>query len=191
MRNRVPIAMFVAALTLVGSSRAPAADTYAVDGVHSSVSFRIQHLGISEVHGRFNDFSGSFTIDKDDPAKSTFTLTIQVESIDTNQKQRDEALRGPQFFDVKQYPSMKFKSTAVKAVGDGYQVTGDLTMHGVTKSITFTLHGGKTAEFPKGVHRIGFTTDLVLKRSEFGMNNALGPIGDDVHIAIGLQGMRR
>jgi polyisoprenoid-binding protein YceI len=191
MRKILPTAATVLGLALLSAAPLSAADTYAVDSVHSSVSFKIQHLGISWVHGRFDDVSGSITVDRDDPTKSSFTLTIKPETVDTNNQMRDTHLKSPDFFNVKQFPTLTFKSTSVKPVADGYQVTGDLTMHGETKSISFTLQGGKTAEFPKGMQRIGFTTDLVLKRSEFGMDKMLNALGDEVHISIGLEGLRR
>ena len=144
--------VFILAAVLATSSLAArAADSFAVDPVHSSVSFMIAHAEISLIHGRFNDFSGKFTIDKTDPAKSSFTMSIPTETVDTNNKQRDDHLRAPDFFDVKKFPNLTFQSTKVKAVDGGYEVTGDFTLHGVTKPLTFTLKGGdKTVEFPKG-----------------------------------------
>src|SRR5262249_60951539 len=106
-----------------------AAETYSVDLDHSSMTFMIQHLGISFVHGRFNEFSGSFTIDKEKPGNSSFAMTIKAASIDTANKKRDDRLRGPDFFDVQKFPDMTFKSTNVETTDGGYKVTGDLTMH--------------------------------------------------------------
>src|SRR5664279_1499192 len=129
---------------------AHAAETYTVDPVHSSISFMIQHAGLSKIHGRFNDFSGKITIDADDPSKSTFAITIPIDSIDTNNVKRDEHLRAPDYFNPKQFPTMTFQSTKVKAIEGGFEVTGDLTMHGVTKPLTIKLKGGdKVVEFPK------------------------------------------
>ncbi|MFL5241698.1 MAG: YceI family protein [Gemmataceae bacterium] len=162
---------------------------YAVDDSHSSVTFKIGHLGISEVHGRFDDMAGSFEIDKGEPEKSSFMLTIKTESVDTNNKKRDDHLRSPDFFNVKQFPAITFKSTKVALAKDKtYVVTGDLTMHGKTKSISFNLKGGKEVEFPKGTKRVGFTTELTLKRSEFGMEKMAPAIGDEVQIAISIEG---
>src|SRR5215510_9532856 len=102
-------------MTLVASALvARAADTYTVDPVHSSISFMISHVGISNIHGRFNDFSGQVTIDSADPAKSSFTLSIPIDSIDTNNAKRDEHLRAPDYFNSKQFPTMSFQSTKVK-----------------------------------------------------------------------------
>jgi polyisoprenoid-binding protein YceI len=166
------------------------ADEYNLDAAHSGVNFKISHLGLSQISGRFNQFSGSFSIDPE-PGNCSFALTIKTDSVDTNQQARDKHLRSPDFFNVKQFPEITFKSTAIKAAQDGYQVTGDLTMHGVTKSITFSLSGGKTAEFPAGVQRTGFSTDLVLKRSDFGITKFDKAVGDDVSVSISFEGTKK
>jgi|SRR5688500_18454375 len=166
---------------------ARAAETYTVDPVHSSVSFMISHAGISDIHGRFNDFSGTFVIDKDDPSKSSFALDIKVESVDTNNAKRDEHLRAPDYFNAKQFPSLTFQSTKVKATDAGYEVTGDLTLHGVTKPVTLSLKGGHKVVENKGIRRIGVTSATTIKRSEFGMTEELGALGDDVRIIVGLE----
>jgi polyisoprenoid-binding protein YceI len=170
------------------STAARAADTYTVDPVHSSISFMISHVGISNIHGRFNDFSGKITIDKDDPAKSSFALSIPIESIDTNNVKRDEHLRAPDYFNVKQFPTMLFQSTKVKAVDGGYEVTGDLTLHGVTKPISFKLKGGdKVVEFPKGTKRIGLVSTFSIVRSDFGVTAEPVALGDEIPISIGIE----
>ena len=183
----VASAAFLAGIVSLAAPAARAADSYSFDPAHSSATFRIEHVGVSWVQGRFDDISGSCTVDDSDPAKSSFSLTIKTESVDTNQPQRDKHLRSPDFFDVKQFPTLSFKSTSVKKADDGLEVTGDLTMHGVTKAVTFTLHGGKHADFPKGKDRVGFFTDLSLKRSDWGMGNMVGPVGDEVRIGISFE----
>lgn len=170
---------------------AKAADVYAYDGVHSSISFKARHLDISWIHGRFNEAEGTFSIDRENPANSSFKLTIKADSVDTGNKARDEHLRQPDYFDTKQFPTISFVSTNVKAIDGGYEVKGDFTMHGVTKSITLVLKGGKESEF-KGVKRVPFSTELSLKRSDFGFDkNAIGPIGDEALIMIDCEGMRK
>lgn len=188
-RRMFAVAVFAGLLAGVGTIRA--ADTYTVDPIHSSVSFKIEHAGISYVHGRFNQFEGSFTVDKSDPSQCSFSLSIKAESVDTANKNRDTHLRSGDFFNVKQFPTITFKSTSVKAADDGFEVTGDLTMHGETKAITFKLHGGKETEFPPKVKRTGYWTDLKINRSDFGMKTGGGAIGDAVEISIGLEGTRK
>lgn len=183
------IRMFTVATILVAcGTAARAADTYQVDPVHSSISFMISHAGISNIHGRFNDFSGKITIDPADPAKSSFALSIPIESIDTNNVKRDEHLRAPDYFNAKQFPAMSFQSTKVKAVDGGYEITGDLTLHGVTKPVSLTLKGGdKVVEFPKGTQRIGLVSEFSIKRSDFGMTVEPKALGDEVPIIIGIE----
>ncbi len=179
--------------TMVGASgkSALAADEYAYDLVHSSVSFKARHLDISWIHGRFNEVEGKFSLDRENPSKSTFALTIKTDSIDTANKARDEHLRQPDYFDTKQFPTIEFKSTSVKVIDGGYEVTGDFTMHGKTKKVTFVMKGGKEHTF-KDVKRVAFSTELSLKRSDFGFDkNAIGPIGDEALIIIDCEGMRK
>jgi polyisoprenoid-binding protein YceI len=190
MVKRCAVPPFVAVVLGLLGTASIRADDYAVDPMHSGVTFKISHLGLSWVYGRFNDFSGSFTIDPD-PAKCSFSLTIKTESIDTNNAKRDEHLRSPDFFNAKQFPAITFKSTAVKAIKDGFEVTGDLTLHGETKPVRFALLGGRKAEFPKGVQRTGFAMELVLKRSEFGMTRFAEALGDEVHVAISFEGTKK
>src|SRR5262249_41074029 len=135
--------------------------------------------------GRFNDYSGKFDIEKD-PAKTSFFLSIKVDSVDTNNVKRDEHLRAPDYFNSKQFPNITFQSTKVKPVEGGFDLTGDLTIHGVTKSVSFHLKGcDKVVDF-KGP-RVGGTTSLIIKRSDFGMTTALPALGDEVHIIIGVE----
>jgi polyisoprenoid-binding protein YceI len=164
------------------------ADTYTVDPVHSSISFMISHVGISNIHGRFNAFSGKITIDPADASQSSFALTIPIASIDTNNVKRDEHLRAPDYFNAKQFPNMSFKSTSVKAVEGGYEVTGDLTLHGVTKPVSFTLKGGdKVVEFPKKIKRIGFVSTFSIRRSDFGVTAERKNLGDEIPITVGIE----
>ncbi|MFL5341647.1 MAG: YceI family protein [Gemmataceae bacterium] len=176
---------FIVVAALLVLAPVARAQHYAVDPAHAGVNFRVTHVGLSWTFGRFNDVSGEFTVDG---ANSTFALTIKADSVDTGNKQRDGHLCSPDFFNVKQFPQITFKSTAVKPVEGGLDVTGDFTMHGVTKPMTFTLKGGNTAELPKGVKRTGYTTELVLKRSEYGMDKMIPGAGDDVHVAISFEG---
>jgi polyisoprenoid-binding protein YceI len=180
------------AFLFLGAAALPvqAADSYTIDPAHSGVHFKISHIGLSWIYGRFNSYSGSFSIDPDDAGKCTFELKINTESIDTNNKMRDNHLRSPDFFNVKQFPAISFESTGVRAIKEGYEVTGNLTMHGVTKPVRFALVGGKKAEFPPGVPRTGYSTDLIIKRSEFGVGKEqfANALGEDVHVAISFEG---
>jgi polyisoprenoid-binding protein YceI len=191
MSNRLLQSSFAVILLAVFSDAGKIrADEYTVDAAHSGINFKISHLGLSWVFGRFNDFSGSFVLDAD-ASKNAFSLNIKTDSVDTNNKKRDDHLRGPDFFNSAQFPSIAFKSTAVKAIENGFQVTGDFTMHGVTKSITLNLVGGMIREFPKKVQRTGFTTELVVNRSDYGMDKFKDAIGDQVHITVSFEGTKK
>jgi polyisoprenoid-binding protein YceI len=181
----------LAASALVTAVPAARADDYTLDAMHAAVTFKISHVGLSWTYGRFKDLSGSFTINATNPAATRFELTARAESVDTDNAKRDAHLRSPDFFNTKQYPVLSFKSTAVKAVAGGYDVTGDLSLHGVTKSVTVTLLGGRTIEFPKGVQRTGYSAEFKVKRSDFGMDKMLEMIGDDVLIAVSFEGTKK
>ena len=167
---------------------AMAADTYKVDPVHSSVVFRIKHLDVSYSYGRFNNPTGTVVWDAADPTKSSVNVEIKTENVDTDNQKRDDHLRGPDFFDVKQFPTITFKSTAVKAVGENkFDVTGNLTLHGVTKSITISL--GKTGEAQTQMgYRAGWETAFKIKRSDYGMTGMVGPVGDEVELYVSIEG---
>jgi polyisoprenoid-binding protein YceI len=188
----VSSAFALTVLSLIGWTSPATAQQYTIDPGHAAVTFRISHLGLSWTHGRFNAIEGDFTIDRADATKSKFNMAIASDSIDTGNKQRDDHLRSPDFLNVKQFPEIAFRSTSVKETDDGYEVAGDFTLHGVTKPIVIRLVGGKTAEFPKGVHRTGFTTSrLSVKRSDFDMGGMNQAIGDEVVIAISFEGTRQ
>ena len=162
--------------------------TWKVDPAHTQVSFGITHMGISEVEGRFNKFDGSIVAAKDDFSDAQYAITIQVPSINTGIEMRDDHLRSADFFDAEKYPTMTFKSTSSKKVSDKkYQVTGDLTFHGITKPITLDVTHRGTIDHPQSGKTIsGFTISGNVKRSDY----KLGPdfpeavLSDDVNIEV-------
>jgi polyisoprenoid-binding protein YceI len=185
------LTLVIGTVFCAGDRAGLAADKYTYDQVHSSISFKAQHLGISWIHGRFNEASGMFSLDREHPSKSTFELTIKVDSVDTANKARDEHLLLADYFDTKQFPTIEFKSTSTRAIEGGYKVTGNFMMHGKTKKITFVLKGGKERNF-KGTKRVGFSTELSLKRSDFGFDkSAIGLIGDKALILIDCEGVQK
>ncbi len=187
----LPFKSGIAFVVLLGFGSIAAADDYTVDAVHSSITFKIKHLGLSYVHGRFNSCSGAFSVDPADPGKTSFQLSIKSTSVDTNNQGRDGHLRGPDFFNAKQYASIDFKSSSVKPVEGGYEVTGDLTLHGETKPITFTLSGGSVINDPRSGTRTGFSTDFVINRNDFGVGKNMKMLGEDVHVSIGFEGTKK
>jgi polyisoprenoid-binding protein YceI len=159
---------------------ANAADTFKIDPVHSFVLFSVQHRGIANTYGRFNDISGIVVFDKDNPSNSSVELSVKVESLDTHNSIRDKSLKSPDFFDAKQFPTMTFKSTKVEGSGDTLKVFGDLTIHGVTKPMTVDFKKGGEGKGVFGEMRGGGETRFTIKRSDFGMNFQQGAVGDEV-----------
>ena len=152
--------------------------------------FKISHSDLDWVFGRFNDFSGEFTIDPSDPSKSSFTMKIDPNSVDTNNAKRDGHLKSPDFFNTKQFPTMGFTSTSVKPIEGGFEVTGDFTFHGQTKPVTFNLKGGKTVTMKK-MQKTGYTAEFPIKRSEFGVSKFSPMLGDDVWVTVSFQGVKK
>ena len=186
--RRVTLAL-TAVIALVASATAFAAD-YAIDPVHTSLIYRIKHLNSSYSYGRFDGPSGTFSWDADHPEASTFDVSVAVDGLDTGNARRDADLKGPDWFNAKEFPTMTFKSTAVKKDGDTLQVTGDLTIHGVTKSVTVPLNIVGTATMMGQTHS-GFEGTLNIKRSDFGMTAMTQAVGDDVRLIISLDGIQK
>jgi polyisoprenoid-binding protein YceI len=144
--------------------------TYTFDIAHSRFGFVARHAMVTKVRGAFTEFTGSATIDGDDPAKSSAAVTIQVASINTRQAQRDEHLRTNDFLDVASFPTITFTSTAIKHVGaNDFEVTGDLTIKDVTKQVTIPLEFTGAATDPFGNQRIGFEGSTEIVRSDYGV----------------------
>lgn len=177
----------LSALLLVGTG---VAETYKIDAVHSAVEFSIRHL-VGRTPGHFNEFSGTVMYDPAHPEKMSAEATIQVGSIDTGNEKRDGHLKSADFFDVEKYPTITFKSTSAKKDGDTILLMGDFTMHGTTKSVTLPVTVLGVGKHPRNQAPIaGFETQLVLKRSDYGVNNwtdAAGVLGDEVRVTITLE----
>jgi polyisoprenoid-binding protein YceI len=144
---------------------------YALDASHSRIGFVARHAMVTKVRGAFNEFEGTGFLDGDNPANSKVSVRIQVASIDTRNEQRDGHLRGNDFLDLATYPEITFESTAAKQLDDTtFQLTGDLTIKGVTKPVTvdFTFEG--TATDPFGNQRVGFEGSTVINRKDWGVN---------------------
>ncbi|HEY2103763.1 MAG TPA: YceI family protein [Chthoniobacterales bacterium] len=182
----LPVAL-ISALVL----SANAAETFKLDPVHTFVLFSVQHLGIAHTYGRFNDVSGTVVFDKDNPSKSSVELSVPVESLDTHNSIRDKSLRSPDFFDAKQFPTMTFKSTKVEGSGEMLKVSGDLTIHGVTKPLSVDFKKGGEGKGVFGEMRGGGETHFTIKRSDFGMNFEQGEVGDEVNIILSLEGIKK
>lgn len=154
--------------------------TYTIDPSHTNLGFVARHAMVTKVRGNFSDVAGEITLDVENPANSTASLTMQVASVDTRNAQRDEHLRTNDFFDPATYPEITFVSTGVKQTGDTtFDVTGDLTIKGVTKSVTVAWEFTGAATDPFGNDRVGFEGSTTINRMDFGVtwNAPLGSGG--------------
>jgi len=189
--------LFAAAVLTTLAALPLRADTFAVDPNHSEVSFHIRHM-VSQVRGRFNEFSGAVQLDPKNLPASSVEFHIKAASIDTGVADRDKHLRSADFFDVEKYPEIAFKSESIQPAGkDAYKVTGTLTMHGVSKKVTLPVTYGGQAKDPWGNTRAGFGIETTLDRKDYGIvwNKALDAggalLGDDVNVAINLEAVKK
>ncbi len=194
MRRAFTYALSLALLLPALASADPA--VYKVDSDHSGVGFTVRHF-VSNVPGRFKDFDGVIRYDAQNPAASSVSFTVQAASIDTDNGDRDDHLRGPEFFDVAKFPTLTFSSTSVKAVdADTLEVTGDLTMRGVTKKVTLPVEVLGIMKGPRG-EKAGFETAFKLDRKEYGVNwnrvldNGGAILGDEVKVQISIEADRQ
>ena len=179
-----------AAAAAVATPAALESGTYAVDPVHSAVLYRVLHLGASPSWGRFNSLSGEIVIDAEDAAKSRVALTIDAASIDSGNEKRDQHLRSPDFFSVKEFPEITFVSDSVRARGEtGYDVTGKLTLHGVTKPVTLQVERTGAGPGMGGAVIAGFEARFTLNRSDydFGAKFEPGVLGEEVSVVVAIE----
>lgn len=190
MTRLISSALLLAAFALPTTA---AADTWKVDGAHTQVGFSVSHMMVSTVRGTFGTFDG--TVETDAKGKLTgLQGTVDITSVDTADAKRDEHLRSPDFFDAAQFPKMTFTSKAVKAVGDAYEVKGDLTIRGVTKPVTLKVEAirGPITD-PWGNVKAGTSATTTINRQDFGVswNSTLDAggvvVGDEVKITIDLE----
>lgn len=168
-----------------------AQDVYRIDSTHSQVGFKIRHF-VAKTAGRFTDFEGTITVDPKDMGKSSVQMSLKAASINTDNADRDAHLRKADFFDVEKFPTITFKSTSVKEVTKGrLEVTGDLTMHGVTRSITFPIASLGAQAGPRGGVVAGFGDGLLkLNRHDFGISYGKGVLGDEVEISLDVEAVK-
>lgn len=165
-----------------------AADVYTIDPVHSTIMFRIKHLGVSYTFARFNQISGAISLDAAKPESSSVNIEIKTESIDSGNGKRDAHLKSGDFFDVKQFPTATFASTSVKKSGDNkFTVTGDLTLHGVKKPVTVEIESVGKGKGMQGGELAGFFGAFTIKRSDFGMNFMPDALGEDVAVTVAVE----
>lgn len=185
--SRLTLALIVA--LALATTAAAQAGTWQIDPNHSAAQFSVRHLGVSTVRGAFTKVSGTATHDPADPSKDTLEATIQAASVDTRVDMRDKDLRSPNFLDVEKYPTITFHSKSTKAADAGkLQITGDLTIHGVTKEVVLDVDGPSAPiKDPWGNQRIGASASTKVNRKDFGVNGAPGVVGDEIAITIDVE----
>jgi polyisoprenoid-binding protein YceI len=190
MKTSIRLFALLALASGLVSAAAAAVETYQIDPVHSSVGFTIRHF-VSKVPGSFTTFSGTITVDRDNMENNQVSATIDVGSLSTANEKRDAHVKSPDFLDFAKYTTITFKSTAWKKTGDDtYDVTGDLTIKGVTKSVVLKVTSSGFAPGMQGAMLSGWEATTTIKKSDFG---AAGPgmmakaIGDDVAVTIDIE----
>jgi polyisoprenoid-binding protein YceI len=166
---------------------------YSIDKAHSEVGFQVRHL-LTRVRGRFSDFSGMIEYDEENPERSLVNMEVRAASIDTNERDRDAHLQSADSFDVEKIPALTFKSTRIQRnAHDRFAVTGDLTIHGVTRSVSFDVSLLGKAKDPWGNERVAFEAETTINRKDFGLtwNAALETggflVGDEVKVSVSVQ----
>lgn len=180
------------ALLLLGTLQAPVqAAEYELDPAHSFVEFRIQHLGFSWMYGRFNDISGSYTYDAENPDSNQINVKIDPASVDTNHAKRDKHIRSEDFLHVSEYPDAGFKSTSYSGTAEEGTIEGELTLHGVTKPVSIDVKKVGEGEDPWGGYRTGFIGTTTINRKDFGIDYDLGPASWELQMDLNIEGIRQ
>ena len=179
--------------TLLFATGAATAADYKIDkeGQHAFVNFRIQHLGYSWLYGTFKDFDGTFSFDEKNPAGDKVNVTINTTSVDTNHAERDKHLRSADFLNASKFPQATFTSTAVKKEGEKLDITGNLTLNGVTKPITLSAQLIGQGDDPWGNKRAGFEANGKISLKDFNITTDLGPASQDVELIISVEGVQQ
>jgi len=171
-----------------------AADTYVLDPAHTQTIFTINHLGFSTITGAVHDLKGTLVLDTAKLGDSTVKVTMSADSVDTGFAARDNALQGPMFFNIAQFPTMTFNSTHITKTGaQTADIQGDFTLLGITKPLVLKTTFNRMAQDTIGtnVYKVGFTATTTIKRSEFGMKAYVPYVGDDVHVTINFEGIKQ
>ncbi|MEH0547032.1 YceI family protein [Streptomyces sp. B21-105] len=158
-----------AATATVSPELAALTGVYSIDPAHSTIGFTARHAMVTNVKGKFNEFTGSLQLDGADPSRSTASIDVRMDSIDTGSADRDGHLKSADFFKTDEFPAMTFRSTSVESAGDDYRVTGDLSILGVTRPLTIDLEFNGAARDPFGNERVGFEGKAEILRSEWGL----------------------
>jgi polyisoprenoid-binding protein YceI len=174
------------------ATAAQASEEYEIDPAHSFIEFKIQHLGFGWLHGSFDDFSGGFTVDRDNPGNAGAEITIATESVDTNHAERDKHLRSGDFLAVDEHPEASFVATSLERTGDGTGILkGELTLRGQTNPVEIEFVEIGHGEDPWGNYRAGFEGTTTLTLADYGIDYDLGPSATEVHLTLAVEGVRQ
>jgi len=181
--------LLLLAVLVFGTYAFAETQTWQIDPAHSAAQFSVRHLGISTVRGGFEKTSGTVAYDPADLSKTAIDATIDTASVNTRIQMRDNDLKGPNFFDVTKFPTITFKSKKVESAGQGkLRVTGDLTMHGVTKEAVLDVDGPSAPiTDPYGNSRMGASASTKINRRDFGVNGAATAVGDEIEIVLDIE----
>ena len=182
---------FMFPLVGMGAKAAKAPMIFGVDEVHSFILFKASHLGFSNSYGRFTQVSGTIELNQDNIEKSKIQIKIPAKSLDTYNKKRDKHLRGPDYFNVKQFPEITFVSKSLSRAGKKYKLTGVLSLHGQSKEITGDLELMRTGKDPWGKVRTGGEIHFVINRKDFGMSYMSENDGGKVEIIASVEGIQK
>jgi len=186
----------ILAMSSVGLMALPAlADNYTIDtkGAHASINFSIKHLGYSILTGRFDTFSGDFSYDPAKPEASTVNVTIDTNSVNSNHAERDKHLRSADFLNVEKFPKATFvsKKVVVESDKNKFDIIGDLTLNGVTKSVTIDVEKVGEGKDPWGSYRAGFEGETEIKLKDFNIKMDLGPASQVVKLQLNVEGIKK
>ena len=159
--------------------------------MHSTVIFKVKHFGVSYSYGSFRKVNGKLVVDEKRPAKSSVSIDLDAASVFTANKKRDTHLRSPDFLNVKQFPKITFRSTRIRKAGQDLAVTGKLTLHGVTKTITVKMAYIGKGKDAWGGHRIGFEGSFTVNRADYGITKMKGAVGDKLHLVVAVEGIKK
>ena len=187
-------AVFTALVAFAAAAASAQVSKWQIDPAHSEADFTIKHMGISNIHGRFGNINGALDLDDKDITKSDVNATVDITSVDTGVAQRDTHLKSPDFFDASKYPTMTFVSKSLSNNNGQLQLTGDLTIHGVTKPVTLALDGPSKEQLdPYGKVRRGFSATTTIHRQDYGLtwngNLKSGDVvlADDVKVELDIE----
>jgi len=187
MRSKLALSLFC-----IAGIASAAPSEWTIDSDHSAAQFTVRHLAVSNVRGEFGNVRGRIVFDEASPSKTTIEATIDATTINTRVAGRDDDLKGPGFFDVAKYPTITFRSTSVLPAGpNAFEVSGDLTIHGVTKPVVLHVESPAAVKNAHGVERRGAEATTKVSRKAFGVSADAGIVGDEVQVTIDLEAVRR